>query len=94
MTFIHLRHGGLQYGEEAVKEGGGGPGAGGMQDIFDMFTGGGGRRQPRERRGENVVHRLKVSLEEVYNGGTRCAHVSNVPLCWLPCPFNALLTNG
>ncbi|CAL8469236.1 g8777 [Coccomyxa elongata] len=60
-----------EYGEEAVKEGGGGPGAGGMQDIFDIFTGGGGRRQPRERRGENVVHRLKVSLEEVYNGGTR-----------------------
>ena len=56
-----------------MKEGGGGPGAGGMQDIFDMFTGGGGRRQTRERRGENVVHRLKVSLEEVYNGGTRCA---------------------
>jgi DnaJ family protein A protein 2 len=65
----------VQYGEDAVKEGaGGGGGAGGMQDIFDMFTGGGGRRgQPRERRGENVVHRLKVSLEEVYNGGTRCA---------------------
>ncbi len=65
----------MQYGEEAVKEGGGpGGGAGGMQDIFDMFTGGGGGRrgQPRERRGENVVHRLKVSLEEVYNGGTRC----------------------
>ena len=65
----------LQYGEDAVKEGmGGGPpgGAGGMADIFEMFAGG-GRRGPRERRGENVVHRLKVSLEEVYNGGTRCA---------------------
>lgn len=60
----------LQYGEDAVKEGGPGGGPGGMQDIFDMFTGG-GRRQTRERRGENVVHRLKVSLEEVYNGGTR-----------------------
>ncbi len=36
---------------------GGGPG-GGMSDIFEMFTGGGRRGgAPRERRGENVVHR-------------------------------------
>ena len=49
----------LQYGEEGVKEmgQGGGPG-GGMSDIFEMFTGGGRRGgAPRERRGENVVHR-------------------------------------
>lgn len=68
----------VQYGEEAVKEGmgGGGPGgpggAGGMSDLFDILSGGGGRGgRQRERRGENVVHRLKVSLEEIYNGGTR-----------------------
>ena len=54
--------------------GGGGP-PGGMSDIFDILSGGGGRGggRQRERRGENVVHRLKVSLEEVYNGGTRCS---------------------
>ncbi len=65
----------VQYGEDAVKEsaGGGGPaGAGGMSDLFDILSGGGGRGgRQRERRGENVVHRLKVSLEEIYNGGTR-----------------------
>lgn len=63
----------LQYGEDAVKESGGpgGPGGGGMQDIFDMLSGQGRRGAARERRGENVVHRLKVSLEEVYNGATR-----------------------
>lgn len=61
-----------QYGEDAIKEGMGGGGGGGMDDIFSsMFGGGGGRRQQRERRGENVVHRLKVSLDEMYNGSTR-----------------------
>ena len=67
----------IQYGEDAVKEGmgGGGPGGppGGMGDLFDILSGGrGGGGRQRERRGENVVHRLKVSLEEIYNGGTRC----------------------
>ena len=65
----------LQYGEDAIKEGMGGGGGGppgGMSDLFDMLSGGGrGGGRQRERRGENVVHRLKVSLEEVYNGGTR-----------------------
>jgi hypothetical protein len=70
-----------QYGEDAVKESGGpgGGGGGGMQDIFDMLSGQ-GRRGTRERRGENVVHRMKVSLEEVYNGATRCAPPLQVPI--------------
>ena len=44
-----------------------------MADIFEMVGGGGGRgRGPQgPRRGENVVHRLKVSLEELYRGATR-----------------------
>ena len=50
----------------------GGGGGGGMADIFDLFGGGGGRRgRPQERRGEDVVHRLKVTLEELYNGSSR-----------------------
>ena len=64
-----------QLGEDAIKEGMGAPGGGGgggMSDLFDLLSGGGGRRrQTRERRGEDVVHRLKVSLEEMYNGSTR-----------------------
>ena len=71
--------------------GGGGP-PGGMSDIFDILSGGSGRGggRQRERRGENVVHRLKVSLEEVYNGGTRSgpAHTSS---CSLQRPFVSLL---
>jgi DnaJ family protein A protein 2 len=67
----------MQYGEEAIKEGmggGGGGGGGGMADLFDMLSGGGGggrRGQPRERKSEDVVHRLAVTLEELYNGVTK-----------------------
>ena len=73
---------GLQYGEEAIKEGmGSGSGGGGMGDIFDILSGGGRRQQPRERRGENVVHRLKVSLEEMYSGGVRKLSLSRNIKC-------------
>ncbi len=71
-----------QFGEDAIKEGAGAGGPSGMEDLFSMFTGGGmgGRRgAPRERRGENVVHRLKVGLEEMYIGSTRCAYPSTDP---------------
>lgn len=50
----------------------GGGGGGGMSDIFDILSGGGGGgRQRGPRKGEDVVHRLRVSLEELYNGSTR-----------------------
>eukprot|EP00197_Chlamydomonas_leiostraca_P013031 CAMPEP_0202868736 /NCGR_PEP_ID=MMETSP1391-20130828/11043_1 /ASSEMBLY_ACC=CAM_ASM_000867 /TAXON_ID=1034604 /ORGANISM="Chlamydomonas leiostraca, Strain SAG 11-49" /LENGTH=432 /DNA_ID=CAMNT_0049548941 /DNA_START=149 /DNA_END=1447 /DNA_ORIENTATION=- len=74
-----------QFGEEAVKEGmGGGGGGGGMADIFDMFMGGGGggrgRGGPRERKSEDVMHKLAVSLEELYNGTTKKLSLSrNLP---------------
>ena len=47
---------------------------GGMSDIFDLFTGGGGRggRSQREKKSEDVVHKLAVSLEELYGGGVKC----------------------
>ena len=72
----------LQYGEDAIKEGmGSGGGGGGMGDIFDILSGGGRRSQPRERRGENVVHKLKVSLEEMYSGGVRKLSLSRNVKC-------------
>jgi DnaJ family protein A protein 2 len=69
-----------QYGEDALKEGMGG--GGGMHDPFDIFQsffnnggspfgGGGSSRGRRQRRGEDVVHPLKVSLEELYNGTSK-----------------------
>jgi DnaJ family protein A protein 2 len=61
-----------KYGEEAVKDGSGMGGGAGGADIFDLFgMGGMGRRSQRERKSEDVVHRLKVSLEDMYKGSTR-----------------------
>eukprot|EP00879_Flechtneria_rotunda_P007452 GHRR01007817.1.p1 GENE.GHRR01007817.1~~GHRR01007817.1.p1 ORF type:complete len:397 (+),score=129.28 GHRR01007817.1:380-1570(+) len=73
-----------EYGEEAIKEGmgpGSGGGGGGMADLFDILSGGGGRRTQRERKSDDVVHRLAVSLEELYNGVTKKLSLSRK----LPC---------
>ncbi|GMI39360.1 hypothetical protein TrCOL_g9501 [Triparma columacea] len=59
-----------KFGLEGVTEGGGGGGGGG-DDLFSMFFGGrrgSGRSGPR--RGDDVQHPLKVSLEDLYNGKT------------------------
>ncbi|XP_024017024.1 dnaJ protein homolog, partial [Morus notabilis] len=76
-----------QYGEDALKEGMGG-GADGHDpfDIFQSFFGGnpfggsskGGRRQ---RRGEDIVHPLKVSLEDLYLGTTKKLSLSRNVIC-------------
>lgn len=56
------------YGLEGLEDGG--RGAAGAEDLFSMFFGGGGRRPAGPRRGEDVNHPLKVSLEDLYNGKT------------------------
>ncbi|CAL5393673.1 unnamed protein product [Camellia sinensis] len=51
-----------QYGEDAPKND--------PFEIFHSFFGGGGgsSRDHRQRRGEDVIHPRKVSLEDLYNG--------------------------
>ncbi|KNA18035.1 hypothetical protein SOVF_074500 [Spinacia oleracea] len=79
-----------QYGEDALKEGMGG--GGGMHDPFDIFQsffggspfgggGGGSGRGRRQRRGEDVVHPLKVSLEDLYTGITKKLSLSRNVIC-------------
>lgn len=77
-----------QYGEDALKEGmgGGGP-AHNPFDIFEQFFnpgafgGGGSSRFSRQKQGEDVIHTLKVSLEDLYNGTTKKLSLSRNILC-------------
>ncbi|CAH9134493.1 unnamed protein product [Cuscuta epithymum] len=78
-----------EYGEDALKEGMGG--GEGMQDPFDIFQsffgggnpfgGGGSGRGRRQRRGEDVIHPMKVSLEDLYNGTTKKLSLSRNVIC-------------
>jgi len=76
-----------QYGEDALKEGmggGGGGGGGNPFDIFESFFGGGGgrgRSSGGRRKGENVAHPLKVTLEDMYKGATKKLSLSKNVLC-------------
>ncbi|KAJ8484324.1 hypothetical protein OPV22_016809 [Ensete ventricosum] len=75
-----------KYGEDALKEGMGG---GGGHDPFDIFSsffggspfGGGSSRGRRQRRGEDVIHPLKVSLEDLYNGTSKKLSLSRNVIC-------------
>jgi len=79
-----------EYGEEALKEGmGGGGGPGGNPfDIFENLFGGnpfgGDPRRGRgggRRKGEDVVHPLKVGLNDLYNGVTKKLSLAKNVLC-------------
>lgn len=71
-----------QYGKEGLSRGGG-------ADPFDvynsffggMFGGGGGRSRGGKRRGEDVVHHLQISLEDLYNGKTKKIALTKDVLC-------------
>ncbi|MBA0878402.1 hypothetical protein Goshw_011591 [Gossypium schwendimanii] len=77
-----------QYGEDALKEGmGSGGGGHDPFDIFQSFFGGnpfgagGSSRGRRQRRGEDVIHPLKVSLEDLYNGTSKKLSLSRNVIC-------------
>lgn len=70
-----------QGGEQALKEGGsGGGGFTSPMDIFDMFFGG-GRRREREKKVKDVIHQMSVSLEELYNGAVRKLALQKHVIC-------------
>eukprot|EP00268_Persea_americana_P045681 TRINITY_DN466_c0_g1_i1.p1 TRINITY_DN466_c0_g1~~TRINITY_DN466_c0_g1_i1.p1 ORF type:complete len:418 (-),score=118.67 TRINITY_DN466_c0_g1_i1:400-1653(-) len=76
-----------QYGEDALKEGmGGGGGSHNPFDIFESFFGGGAfgggsSRGRRQKQGDDVVHSLKVSLEDLYNGASKKLSLTRNVLC-------------
>ncbi|GBF94698.1 dnaJ [Raphidocelis subcapitata] len=74
-----------RYGEDAIKEGmggGGGGGGGSMADLFGELFGGGGRGgRARERRSEDVMHKLQVSLEDIYTGTTKKLSLARKVAC-------------
>ncbi|XP_071721802.1 dnaJ protein homolog isoform X1 [Rutidosis leptorrhynchoides] len=81
-----------QYGEDALKEGmGGGGGGHDPFDIYQSFFGGGspfgGKNNktiiihPKTEKGEDVVHPLKVSLEDLYNGTSKKLSLARNVLC-------------
>ncbi|XP_027772758.1 dnaJ protein homolog isoform X2 [Solanum pennellii] len=76
-----------QYGEDALKERmGGGGGGHNPFDIFESFFGGsfgggGSVRGSRKKKGEDVVHTLRVSLKDLYNGTTKKLSLSRNILC-------------
>ncbi|KAK3154811.1 hypothetical protein QOZ80_2BG0195370 [Eleusine coracana subsp. coracana] len=79
-----------QYGEDALKEGMGGGSSSDFHSPFDIFEqlfqggggfGGGSSRGRRQKRGDDVVHTMKVSLEDLYNGTTKKLSLSRNALC-------------
>lgn len=68
-----------KYGKEGLEQGGGG--GHDASDIFSQFFGGGGQRQQGPKKGENLMHPLKVTLEDLYNGKTVKLAVNRDVLC-------------
>ncbi|HSH25854.1 MAG TPA: molecular chaperone DnaJ [Massilibacterium sp.] len=59
-----------QFGHAGANQNfGGGGGFGGFEDIFDMFFGGGGRRNPNApRQGSDLQYRMDLDFEEAAFG--------------------------
>ncbi|MEF8778019.1 MAG: molecular chaperone DnaJ [Natronomonas sp.] len=63
--------------------GGAGGGMGGMNDIFEQFFGGGGSSRSRSgpRQGSDLKTRLRIDLEDAYNGVTKQLTVTRPERC-------------
>ena len=58
-----------KYGEEGLEQGG--ADGGGPADIFDILSGRQRKQRSGVKKGENMVHPLKVTLEQIYKGSSR-----------------------
>lgn len=79
-----------QAGLEGLQGGGGGGGFGGAEDLFSMFGGGGslfnmfgggGGRMRRQRKGEDTMQALNLSLEDLYKGKTTKLQLTKKVIC-------------
>ena len=68
-------------GEQAIKEGGIASEMHNPMDIFDMFFGGGGSHSRSPTKGKDVIHQLKVGLEDLYNGSVRKLALQKNVIC-------------
>jgi len=75
-----------KYGKEGIKEGGFSSAEdifaqffGGASPFSSFFGGGGGRGGPR--KGEDIVHEIAVTLDDLYNGKTSKLAVTRNVVC-------------
>lgn len=71
-------------GEKAIREGGVEAEMHSPMDLFDMFFGFGGgstRHFHGQTRGQDVIHKMSVSLEELYTGATRRLSLQKNVIC-------------
>ncbi|GLH15975.1 hypothetical protein R5R35_005639 [Gryllus longicercus] len=74
-----------KYGLKGMQEGAHDGPSFGHEDLFSHLFGGGlfgmGMRSRRPTRGEDTIHPLKVSLEDLYNGKTAKLQLSKNVIC-------------
>ncbi|EKU23119.1 DnaJ subfamily A member 2-like protein, partial [Nannochloropsis gaditana CCMP526] len=66
-----------QYGKDGLEEGS----MHNPEDIFSMFFGGGRRGPSGPRKGEDIRHPLKVTLDDLYNGKKCHLAINRDKLC-------------
>lgn len=70
-------------GEQAIREGGVSEDMHSPMDLFEMFfgMGGGTHLQRGPRRGKDVIHKIPVTLEELYVGSVRKLSIQKNVVC-------------
>ncbi|KAL5484133.1 hypothetical protein EMCRGX_G020581 [Ephydatia muelleri] len=69
-----------KHGEDGLKTGGADMHGHSAMDIFDMFFGG-GRHGQRDNRSKDMIHPLRVTLDDLYNGKTAKLAIQKNVIC-------------